>query len=182
MLIHQIQDLSNSTIINILEKGLGEITETNLIRNYHPDYKSENSNLFYILNHGRYKIGNYYIAEEDGKYIASAGWNHYEDDIALALTRAYVLPEHRQSYIMANEFLPRILEETLAFNRIWCTCNDYNKSIYKGFVRLSRGKSAGLHNSWPKIYSMFVPIGIQQVYYTDQYVVEYIRKSNEQIK
>lgn len=175
MRILQIHDLSNTEAINILEKGLQSITDTNLVSNYHPDYKSDPANLFYILKNGRFSIGNYYIAVEEDCYIASAGWNWYQDDIALALTRAYVLPDHRQRNIMSTYFLPRILDETTAYNRIWCTCNEYNKVIYKGFVRISNGKRAGLTNPWSDMYSKFVPIGIHTVNYTEQYVVEYKR-------
>lgn len=175
MRILQIQDLSNLESVNILEKGLSLITNTNLVKNYHPDYKSEPANLFYILKNGRFSIGNYYIAEEDNCYIGSAGWNWYQDDIALALTRAYVSPNYRQKNIMGNYFLPRILDETTLYNRIWCTCNKYNKVIYDGFVRLAAGRRAGLTNPWSEIYKKFVPIGIHTVNYTEQYVAEYRR-------
>lgn len=177
MIIHQIHDLSDSTIVKLLEQGLSQVTESELIKNYHPDYRSENSNLFYILKHGRYKIGNYYIAEEDGKYIASAGWNFYQDDIILALSRAYISLKYRRSYILANEFLPKILEETVDYNKIWITCNEYNLSIYKGFVRMSQNKQAGLGSPWPKIYNKFLPIGIKHINYTQQYVAEYKRNN-----
>jgi hypothetical protein len=175
MLIHQIKDLSNTRAVNLLEQGMIQVLDFNLIKNYHPDYHNESSNLFYILKHGRYQIGNYYIAEENGKYIASAGWNYYEDDIALALTRAYVLPEHRQSYILGTHFLPKILDETVNYDKIWITCNEYNLAIYKGLSRMSQNKNAGLGISWPAIYNKFLPIGIKTVNYTEQYVAEYNR-------
>jgi hypothetical protein len=176
MKIHAIQDSSDQVTIDILKRGLAQITEPDMIKNYHPDYERDPANLFYLLRQGeRYRTGNYYIAVEDDKYVGSAGWNWYQDDIALALTRAYVLKEYRQRFIMTTYFLPRILQETVDYNRIWCTCNEYNKAIYYGFVRLSQGKSAGLNNAWPKEYSKFIPIGIQRVNHTDQYVAEYKR-------
>jgi hypothetical protein len=175
MIIHQIHDLSDTTIVKLLEQGLSQVTESELIKNYHPDYKSENSNLFYILKHGRYKTGNYYVAEEDGQFVGSSGWNWYKDDIVLALTRSYILSKHRQRNIMGTYFLPRILDETTSYNRIWCTCNKYNKVIYEGFVRMANGKRAGLSNPWLNIYSKFVPIGLHSVNHTEQYVVEYRR-------
>ena len=49
MIIHQIHDLSNSNIVSLLEQGMSQVTEPELIKNYHPDFKSDNSNLFYIL-------------------------------------------------------------------------------------------------------------------------------------
>ena len=179
MLIHQIQDLSNSKVIKILEQGLSQVTEPNLIKNYHPDYCNNNANLFFILENGRYKIGNYFVAEEDGEYIGSSGWNWYEDDIVLALTRTYILPKHRQKYLMANTFLPMILEETTSYNRIWATVNTYNKVMYDGVLRMIQGKPAGLHNKWPEVYKNMVPLGIKTINYTEQYVVEYIRNHSE---
>lgn len=180
MKIYAIKDYSDTIAIDILKRGLSHVTEDDMVKNYHPDYENESANIFYLLKTGdRYRRGNYYIATEDDKYVGSAGWNWYQDDIALALTRAYVLKEYRQRFIMTTYFLPRILEETLEYNRIWCTCNSYNLAIYNGFVRLSQGKSAGLNNSWPKEYSKFVPIGLRKVNHTDQYVAEYKRNRND---
>ena len=57
MIVHQIQDLSNQPVINLLKHGLQIVDDENLIKNYHPDYADHNSNLFYLLNKGRYKKG-----------------------------------------------------------------------------------------------------------------------------
>jgi hypothetical protein len=182
MKIHSIQDSSNTVIIKLLESGLSKVTESNLIKNYHPDYSNDLANIFYLLKMGdRYRVGNYFIIEEDNQYIGSTGWNWYRDDIVLALSRSYVIKKHRQRYILGNYILPKILDESIKYNRIWVTCNDYNRVIYDSFSRLSVGKSAGLNNSWPKIYSKFKPIGKKIVNYTDQYVAEYIREHNNEI-
>jgi len=159
MLIHQIQNLSNTKVIKLLEKGLQKVTESELIKNYHPDYKNENSNLFYILHHDRFKIGNYYIVEENNNYICSSGWNWYKDDIALALTRTYVIPEYRQRNLIASNILPLIMEDSKSYNRLWITCNGYNKAIFNAFTRIQQGKATGLTNTWDKIYGNFFSTG-----------------------
>lgn len=173
MIVHQIQDLSNQTIVDLLKQGLQSVKDENLIKNYHPDFSKHNSNLFYLLNKGRYKKGTYYVLEDQGKYIGSAGWNHYNDDIALLLTRAYVAEEYRQKSLLATHVLENMINSALHYNKLWITCNGYNMAIYNGFVRLAEDRSAGLMNGWSKIYKKFKPIGLHTVYYTEQYVVEY---------
>jgi hypothetical protein len=171
MNIHTIRDLSDRNITQLLETGLKDITDEKLKRNYSPEFKEINSNLFYILENGRFSTGNYFIIEDDGKYICSAGWNHYTDDTALVLTRAYIIPEYRTQYLMGIHLLPRMIEETINYTNVWITCNGYNKSIYNWFERTKNGKRASLFNNWPKIYEKFEPLGIKNVNYTDQYVV-----------
>lgn len=167
MNIHEIHDLSNSYVTDILINGL---TGTEI--NYSPSMAHCTSNLFYILEEGRYKTGSYFIVEENGKYIASAGWNKYTEDIALVLTRAYVAKSHRMTYVMGNFLLPKMLEQCSHFKHVWITCNEHNKNIYEWFVRTNEGKAPALFNNWPDIYSRFEPIGKREVYYTEQYVVE----------
>ena len=179
MIVHQIKDLSNSWVIKLLESGLSKITDERLIKNYHPDYKDQNSNLFFLLNSGRYNNGYYFVIEDDGKYVGSSGWNWYEDDIALLLTRCYMDKSYRFNYLMAEYFMPQMFEQTKQYNRLWITVNGYNKIIYDGLSRMYEGKKVGLFKPWPEIYSRFKPIGIKTVNYTEQYVVEYKRNENE---
>jgi hypothetical protein len=174
MKVHAIRDLSNEYVVNLLKDNLKTITRPELIQNYHPDYSTNPSNLFYILNDGRYEIGNYFVMEEDGKYIGSAGWNDYED-VALLFTRAYILPEHRRKYLLAKYLMPLMFKETEPYDKVWITCNEYNMSIYRGLERLQLDKPAGLFDQWPEIYKKFTPIGIKTIYNTDQYVAEYRR-------
>ena len=68
-----------------------------------------------------------------------------------------------------------MFKETMNFNKLWITCNDYNISIYHAISRLNEGKSAGLFDQWPIIYKNFKPIGKKIVNHTEQYVVEYNR-------
>ena len=173
MKIHIVQDLSNSKILGILESGLGSVTEEHILKNYHPTYKNDPANLFYILDQGRYKIGKYFIITDDSdNYVASAGWNKYNDDIALCLTRMYVTPKHRSSFVVGKILLPKIFDETASYTKLWMTVNDYNKPLYDWFVRNQRIDSIG---NWPKLYKKFKPIGQKMINYTIQYVVEYDR-------
>lgn len=171
MNVHSIKDLSDKKLVNFLKNGLVTVDDDRLIANYHPDYKSSPGNLFYILNEGRYKTGNYLIMEEDGKYLGSAGWNDY-DGVALILTRAFVPKEYRGKFNMAKYLLPIMFNETEAYDRLWITCNDYNFTIYQALTRLSQGKKS---TPWPDVYKNFTPIGKRMVYYTEQYVAEYNR-------
>lgn len=172
MIIYSIQDLSNIKIIELLKKEFSKISDVNLIKNYHPDYDKFSGNLFYILANGRYKIGNYFIIEESNEYICSAGWNEYTDEIALLLTRAFVSAKYRRQYFLSKYLLPVMIEQSKQYSRLWITANEYNKTIYDAFCRLSLNKSAGLFDQWPNIYKNFVPIGVRTVYNTEQFVAE----------
>jgi hypothetical protein len=173
MIIHAITDLSDTATVDFLKDGLSK--ETVNLENYHPDFSDNPANLFYILKDGRFKDGNYFVMEEDGKYVGSAGWNPY-GDVALVLTRAFIPVAERRKYNMAHYLLPVIFEQTLNFKKLWITCNDYNFTIYQALTRLHEGKSAGLFSSWPEVYKNFVPIGKKTVNYTEQYVAEYKRR------
>ena len=177
MIVHEIHDLNNQRVTTLLKQGLSHVDKESYVSNYHPDYESIPGNLFNTLKSGRYKLGHgkYYIIEEDGNYIASAGWNEYDLDnnIALMLTRMYTIPKFRMNYHIANNILPLALAEVKDYKHIWFTCNEYNKKIYEWFVRVEQGKSGGLFNDWPDIYRNFKPIGKKNIYYTEQYVAEY---------
>jgi hypothetical protein len=152
------------------------VVDPSIVKNYHPDYRNEPANIFFILENGRYRKGHgkYFVIEEEGEYICSAGWNEYDLDstIALALTRMYVNTEYRAQYYVGNHILPVILEETINYPRVWITSNNHNKMIYRWFERAASGKRTTLFRDWPDIYRGFVPIGQHEVYYTMQDVAE----------
>lgn len=173
MRINEIHDLSDTRVCEILIDGLSNIEDEQLLDNYSPSRSHVNSNLFYILNNGRYQNGTYYVVEDDnGNYVCSAGWNMYDNDTALVLTRAYVSTEYRTSYIMGELLLPRMIESCSRFKNVWITCNKYNKAIYDWFDRNVSGKQPALFNNWPPVYSQFEPIGLKIVNNTEQYVVQ----------
>ena len=173
MKVYAIHDLTNSKVLELLEAGLESVTESHILKNYHPSYKNNAANLFYILENGRYKIGKYFIITDDlDNYIASAGWNEYSTDTALCLTRMYVSTKHRSNFVVGETLLPKIFAETAQYSKLWMTVNDYNKPLYNWFVRNQRTSSMG---NWPEVYKKFKPIGQKTVNYTVQHVVEYDR-------
>lgn len=182
MIIHKINNLDNDYVVDLMKTAFSKSTDRSLM-NYHPEYSDWSGNIFSILKEGRYRQehGNYYVIEQDGELIASAGWNEYdiEPDIALVLSRMYVSPSYRGSYILGKEILPMMIDEVYKYNKIWMTVNEHNKSLYNWFERTSKNKRPTLFNNWPEIYKNFKPIGKKNVYYTPQYVVEFIRENND---
>jgi hypothetical protein len=173
--IYEINDLSNQKVIEILKSGItADMFDNNhRAENYLYSQRNSSSNLFYILDHGRYQIGKYFvITDQQDKFIASAGWNHYANDTALVLTRMIVHPRYRTQFIIGSEILPKIIEQTSSYSKVWITANDYNKSIYHWFDRASQQKSTALHKDWPTIYKRFKPIGQHLVNHTLQWVVQ----------
>jgi hypothetical protein len=181
MNVYRITDLSDAKVVAILQAGLSEVDDEQIIKNYHPDYAHRPENLFYILKEGRYKSGKgaYFVIEENGEYICSAGWNEYVHDTALALTRMYTASKYRMNYFIAKNILVKTLEETKHYKNVWLTVNEHNKSLYDWFVRKKENKRSALFNDWPEIYKNFKPIGKKNVYNIDQYVVELQRKLYE---
>ena len=186
MVLHEIHDLSNQYVSNILTEGLSKITDPDIIANYHPAYSHEPANLFYVLRAGRFREskGTYYVLEDSGQLVCSAGWNEYGEDprIALALTRMYTDPLYRGKYFVAGNILTRTLEETKHYNNVWLTMNEHNKSLYTWFVRASQNKSTALFNDWPDIYRQFKPLGEKIIYNTKQFVVELKRNNMHENK
>lgn len=172
--IHQINDLTNKKIVEILKNEISKdmFDREQLAANYLYEYRNTPGNLFYILNQGRYKTGAYFIVTDKKKYIASAGWNHYNKETALLLTRMLVIPEYRGSYILAKTVLQTMINQSSNYKNQWITFNDYNLTLYKWFERVDQGKSGALFNNWPEIYSRFKPIGQREINHTLQYVVE----------
>jgi hypothetical protein len=180
MNLHTIHNSSESIALDLLKTEFSFITDPKYIVNYHPDYSTESSNFFYILEQGRYREGHgkYMILEENSEYICSAGWNEYDlnIDIALVLTRMYVNKKYRAQYMVGEHILPILLNDTETYSHVWITSNQYNKSIYRWFERNAKGKNPALFNNWPDIYKQFEPIGQMEVYHTMQDVVELKRK------
>lgn len=166
MIVNEIHDLSNTRVIELLKIGLADV-DRHVADNYSPMNSHINSNLFYLLENGRYATGTYYVVEEGGKYVSSAGWNKYNDTTALLMTRLYVSEECRSQYFMGNLLLPRMFHATTEYDNVWMTFNLYNKALYDWFSRFDDKK-----NIWPDIWKNFKPIGMKTIYNTEQYVVE----------
>ena len=178
MRIHQLNDLSDRYLVGLLEQGLSVVTDPDIKHNYSPEFRECDANLFYILQNGRYSTGCYYIIEDHDELVACAGWNKYNDDTALVLTRAFVAENYRTSYIMGEKLLPLMIHSTVAYKNVWITCNEYNKSIYNWFERKAAGRRTTMFADWPEIYSRFEPIGKKIVYNTEQYIVQLKRQQH----
>lgn len=164
----------------MLKKEFQKITNEEIIKNYHPDFFGEPGNIFYILGtEERYRVGHgkYFIIEDAGEYICSAGWNKYDLDsnIALLLTRTYVNKRYRAQYNVGNYILPKAILETESYPYCWITSNKHNKAIDAWFSRVENKKQPTLFNNWPEIYKRFKPIGKRDIYYTVQDVYELVR-------
>lgn len=175
MLIHEIHNLENHAVSFLIDE-FSKITDTDIVKNYHPDYSHDPANFFYVLESGRFRKGHgkYYVIEEDNRFVCSAGWNEYDIDptIALCLSRMYISNKYRTKYYVGTHILPLALTETTHYEKVWMTVNRYNRALYQWFERVSTGKQPTLFDEWPDIYKRFSPIGIREIYYTEQYVVE----------
>jgi hypothetical protein len=160
----------------MLKKELSQVTDDRIVSNYHPDKSGYSANLFAILEKSnRFNIDNgaYYVIEEGGNFISSAGWNKYCCDnleVALLLTRMYVSPKYRGKYTVGKHILPLIWQETMMFNTLWMTFNEHNSVLHSWFTeRYSESKLI------PDLYKNFRFIGTKEIYYTTQYVYQYSR-------
>ena len=176
MIIHEIHDLSNIAVIDLLKEGLSKNVNDVAVENYHPDYMYDPGNLFYVLEQGRYQqgFGKYFVIEENGIFVASAGWNHYdlEESTALVLARAYTNQDYRNKYYLGNYILPKCIEETVTYDKVWITVNEYNKALYTWAERYQKTKNLA---GWPAVYGNFKPVGKHDIYYIPQYVVELMK-------
>lgn len=171
--VTSIHDDQNQQIVNLLKSGLSAIVDPDIIKNYHPDYADHDCNLFYLLKHGRYTVGNYFVIQDQGQYLASAGWNHYDDHTAILLSRAFVIPQYRTQYLLARYILPDQIYQSQHYQHQWICSNEHNSAIYHWFSRTAQGQRSALFANWPDIYKKFQPIGQKNIYHTPQWIVEY---------
>lgn len=177
MILHSIHDLSNTHVTELLRNGLSSIDKSlPFSKNYHPDFANERENIFNSIMKGRYALGKgkYFVLECDNELAACAGWNAYKPNdgtVALALTRAYVVPKFRARYLLGEYILPKVIEETSDYDHLYITANEYNSTIYQLFVRANSDKFIG--NGISEIYKKFKPIGKRVIYETLQQVMEY---------
>lgn len=173
MNLHQINDLqTNHYALDILKNGLSNIKNTEYIKNYHPDHANYSGNLFNILAGGRFSAGNgaYFVLENGGKYVASAGWNCYpfRSNTAIILARMYVSEHYRGKFTVGNLILPVAMAQASENNNcFWMTINEHNLKYKKWFDKIQKLKGA------PGLYKKFTYIGEKEIYYTKQLVFEY---------
>jgi hypothetical protein len=170
--IHELHDLENP-IMDMLIETFIKIDDINILKNYHPEHRNYSGNLFNLLVQGRYSKGKgaYYVLEENKEFITSGGWNQYDFDseVALIFTRFYVAPRYRQKFTFTKMLFDKIIEQTSNYKYIYITVNETNKKFYDLVSKLNKGEKVKL----PKVFSNFKPVGIKEIYYTNQYVLEY---------
>lgn len=172
MIVHEIHDLTNPVVVNLLETGLSKITDENYVKNYHPAHSSDPGNLFFVLERGRYQKGRgkFFVIEENGEFACCAGWCQYdgEPSTAIGINRLYTDPKYRFNYYGGTVVLPQSLEESKHYKNIWLTFNEWNARLHDRFVKAAAGERV---NDWPEIYHQFLPIGKKIIYNVPQFVV-----------
>ena len=169
MQIHSLKDLAPCRGLTLLEQGMSLVEPSPDFDNYHPSSLDNPANIFYLLGHGRFTVGNYFVLEENEKYAGSAGWNKYNETVALCFVRAYIPKENRNRFLLSNMILPLIFEQAKNFKSLWITCNQHNKIIYDGLERIDKNSNS----LWPEVYANFKPIGQIMVNNVSQYVAEF---------
>jgi len=174
IIIHEIHDLENRYVTDLLVKGLSESTSTI----YNPNYSDKLGNIFFILDQRRFAEGRgtYYVMEKNGEMICSTGWNEYDLDptIALGFTRLYVPEKHRRNFYASQYLTDKILDATQDYDKLWLAHGQDSLHLYDRYVYFhEHGKNK--HESYSNFYSRFKPIGELEIYYTKQWVVEYIK-------
>ena len=178
MKVYEINDLSDTKVIDILKSSITEdlLANEQQLENYLYSCKDKPANLFYKLENGVYTDSSYFvIVDDDDNYIASSGWYKYNTDTALVMTRMLITLNYRTKYLVAPKLLPLMIEGARDFKHIWITFNEYNKPLYDWFVRNYEGKTPAVGGKWPEIYKRFKPIGKKVVNNVEQYVVELIK-------
>lgn len=175
IIIHEIHDLSNRYVTDLLVRGISESTSPN----YHPDYFDKSENLFFILeNKNRFAEGKgtYFVIEKDEEMVCSAGWNEYELDptIALGFTRLFVPEIHRKNFYASQYLTDKIINDTQNYDKLWLGHGQEAIHVYNRYVYFyENGKNK--YENYPNLYSRFKPIGEKEIYYSKQWVVEYIK-------
>ncbi len=101
-------------------------------------------------------------------YRASAGMQILNESVTLGLVRSYVFQDFKSQW-----YLSKLLEyqiEVYKTKKLWITFNECTSSIYKHVLF---PKSRVL----PKVWYSLTPIGIKTINYTEQYVLEYDRRT-----
>lgn len=171
MQTHEFNNCEKIKFIEILKNHFSTITDENFIKNYHPDFSKSTENIFFLLSNGAFSAnnGNYFLVTNNNEYVCSAGWLKYShlENTALLLNRAYVNSKYRGKFYLAEYILPNCINQTENYTHRFITINQYNISLLNGFLR------AGISNNWPNIYRKFNYIGVKNINYTNQHVLEY---------
>ena len=139
--------------------------------------------LHIILKKDRFKEGNGMLSllYDNNKLISFAGAYKHTDNILICLVRAYTRKKYKSKTLLGTYILPEEIKfaKEIGCEKAWLTFNDYNKTIYDGLKRVSKGKGVILGTKTPNIYKQATfyeePLIIQN---TMQYVVEFNCRCN----
>ena len=154
--------------------------------NYIYECRDVPGNLFKVLDEGRFQNGAYYImTTKENNFVASVGWHlyTYEDGREIALiSRAIVHPTYRHLRALSNYLLNPIINSIRenCSNKIWVAFNEHNMPLLHYWQRQNRHQryiNDSASTSWQQLKNMvpnFNYIGIKNINYVDQHVVESI--------
>jgi GNAT superfamily N-acetyltransferase len=139
--------------------------------NYSLDWKCRPASLLNQLFAGKYHRPNDYIfLIENEELIAGAGFYRYTEDVALCMTRLFVLPEYKHQGRAAQLLAYQLdLMRSLGCKKAWITFNDYNKPLYDAFVQDRDGFRMKM---FPDLWREFTPIGKRVINNVEQYCCE----------
>lgn len=136
--------------------------------NYSVDWQGKPHTLLWKFYNGMYKpcVGDYYLLyNEDGTLMGGAGFYLYDNDIALGMTRFYVMPGFERQWIGRHMLAEQMnCARNMHAKKMLITFNDYNKRIYDIYVNHIE--------KLPPIWSKFTPIGEMEINHCKQFCCE----------
>lgn len=135
--------------------------------NYSTEWQDKPHTLLWKFYNGMYKpcIGDYYLLYEGTELLGGSGFYLYDNDIALGMSRFYVMPGSEGKWIGQHMIKQQMsAAKNMHAKRMLITFNDYNKHIYDIYVDHI--------NKLPPIWSVFKPIGQMEINYCMQYCCE----------
>ena len=108
--------------------------------------------------------------------VSAAGYHPYNingKDGHIVLSRFFINKPYRgkNNFIVDDYLFPHILKQNVG-PFLWMTMNEDRENLYNSFIRCYNKKSSFLGSPYPKSFRGFVPIGIHNIFYTKQFVVE----------
>jgi GNAT superfamily N-acetyltransferase len=136
--------------------------------NYSTDWQDKPHTLLWKFYNGMYKpcIGDYYLLySEDKQLMGGSGFYLYDNDVALGMTRFYVMPGFERQWIGRHMLKEQMgAAKRMHARRMLISFNDYNKKIYDIYVNHIE--------KLPAIWSVFKPVGLMEINHCMQYCCE----------
>jgi hypothetical protein len=170
------RSIQNSHRMRALMQYIYELEPINspVRENYAPTLESHT--LWSKLHTGRYDeyFFGYLVQQGVWKPIMGGGYEVNENGIGV-LTRLFVAPHYRMRLYIQH--LLKQLTLTIATKHsndttLYISFNKCNEALYEWFVRKQSGRSASIGKQWPEVFSVFKPVGLRTINYTEQLVCE----------